>query len=273
MFIRSLSPVWAPDGEAGAAPVADASAESPSAPWADLLDDAPGQSDSDPTEQSTPASPEPVPAEPTPVAPVVQQPAEPVAQPTPEVAARDRVLSPEWQAERLTQLESQYQFTQEQVEEFSDNPTAMLPKLAARLHLETAVMQTKMLDTVLTQVIPTLVQAAITQHHTTVESKRQVDEKVFGPYPQLRGVPEDVLMTTARAVATANPKGTPQQKLSAVAASIYAMYGWALPTAGRPTPQAPAAAAAPASYQPILPGAGAAPAAEPAKNIWDDLLN
>lgn len=222
--------------------------------------------------ESTPAA-EPAPAP----APATAEPA-----PTPAPASTEPVTpapvapsaSPEdyaaWRESRLTQLESVYALDQEAANAMLTEPETVLPKLAAKVHME--VLENSM--RAMQAMVPVMMQQI--QHHTATESRAKslftsVNPDLADPRY------EPAIMQLGSVYRNVNREASPEEAARAIGNLVRAALGIAAPAQG----QAPAAsrAPAPAPAAPFAPargaGGGAIPAApsNPYEMLAQEMLN
>lgn len=221
---------------------------------------------------ATPPSLEPPP---TPQPPEPQKAVEPApskdGQPpkSPAEQAFEQINSPEWQQERLTQLEQGYQLSEEEAQAFEENPTKALPSLMAKAHLKLAFQMTQMVDQMMQQMLVPVIQHQIGQADVRREAQAMANEQIFKPFPRLREVPADMMGSIVNMVKATSPATlSGADKLARVAKIAYEANGWEFPAAGASPAPAPAAAR---GLPPISPPATgslpAAPAASKASSV------
>ena len=165
--------------------------------WASIID-LPADVDDLPSEKEgtiapSPApevvSPAPAPVEPTPAAP--STPAEPVtpAQETPAAPAHDSAAALAAETAYREQLEATYRFDEETALQLQTEPEKVLPKLAAKLHMD-------VMQNVLSQV-----QSMLPQQLATVTDRmskeREAENAFYTAYPDLKDHKDIVLQVGA----------------------------------------------------------------------------
>ena len=207
----------------------------------------------------------------------VAQPADPASAPQPPTPnALDIINSPEWQKERLAQLEQGYQLTPEEAEAFLDDPVKALPALMAKAHMRLMFQTTQMMDTMMSSMFVPVVDQRIGLGQQRERALAAAEVHIFNPYPKLREVPEEDMKSYVAAVGkikAANPSMTGGEALRRVATMAYAAHGWELPsgkqtqpaaaTKGLPPINPPAAGAVPSA-----PGSGSQPATDEQGTDW-----
>lgn len=283
---------------AGAGDAGGSAAPSPASdPWASLADGGESQdgsfdgggSSSDGTDPGTaptlpPAQP---PVSPPPAAPqlpapqAVQPPAQP-AQPQQPVEGQPQaeepgMLDPQWVESGLNALTQGYTLTREQAQAYEDNPSGALPALAARVHMNVLQQAAVMTHHAITNVVPKLVQQALTQYKESSKVEQTMETRVFSKYPELRKVPAGVMKSIATVLRDRMPNASFDEGMAEAAKIAYGMYNWPLPGAPtQPQPAAPAAPPAPPPYVPVAPGASApvaVPNGQAPGNAFADLLD
>jgi len=152
---------------------------------------------------------------------------------------------------------SVYALPPEVVEELDTNPSKVIPKLAATLHMQ-------VLSAALTQVA-NLFPSMLAVHNDQASHSKQTEDKFFGEYPKLKGH-EALVQRIAATYRQMNPNATYEQIAPEVAA--MAMVQARIPIASAPA-ESPA-------LQPVVPTSarGAAPvrATQENKTTWDELI-
>lgn len=228
-----------------------------------------------------PAAPvEPAPTEPaaTPAAtPTAVEPAatpapastEPVA-PAPVAPTATNEEYSAWRQNRLTQLEQVYALDQEAANAMLTEPETVLPKLAAKVHME--VLENSM--RAMQAMVPVMMQQV--QHHAATESRAKSLFTTVNPDladPRY----EPAIMQLGSVYRNVNQQASPEEAARAIGNLVRAALGIAAPAQG----QAPAAprAPAPAPAAPFAPargaGGGAIPAApsNPYEMLAQEMLN
>lgn len=190
--------------------------------------------------------PTPVPATPQPIP----------ASYTPEQIAAER--------EKLTQqYEQQYAMTEDEGTEVLRAPHEMLPKLAAKMHVQV----TEATLVAIQQLLPQLLNREL----KVAEDSRKARETFFGAWPGLNK-PEhmDTLVRVGNSYRANNPGASIEQYIQEVGAMASILCK--VPPGSSVVPTAPAAALAISSFTPAMPGGGtAAPASAPKLNTFETM--
>ena len=272
---EAAAPASSPSPDAAAAP--GAPIETPPAEpslWEKML--AEEYPELGPAKVAAPAAPAPVapaapPIEPPPVplaqaqisqAPVVP-PSAPPAQaqpqaappPAPVAAPPPGLSADEVRSRRLSDLERAYAFNSDEAVELVSAPEKILPKLAARLHMDIMEQAVRSIAAVMPQVVA--------QQMQSVEEGRNAQTEFFKRWPDLNKAEyQEQLGRIASLYRRANPTAPVDQMIQEV--------GAAASVALRVIPGQPAAANVPpptAPARPPLPGVGAAP--PPQRNTFE----
>lgn len=260
-------------GEGGGAP---ATPQEPAAPvddtpiddgvdWASLSDEAGSADEGEPEEPAAPAEP-PAPTEPPatpPVEPAAEPPQgvqpEPVApvppqQPQPAAPTAEQIQA----AERAyaAQLENLYRFDEATALQLQTEPEKVLPALAAKLHLD-------VMKTVMSQMRGLLPQMVQTQSES-IKKDTEARSQFFEAWPELKGYDQQVLQVGAM-FRQLNPSAPPEEAIKRIGELAMTSLGLS-----RQAPAAPTPPAAPAAFQPAVPGRVNPPA--PSPSVWDELL-
>lgn len=289
-----LSP--ADEGGGAASPSSDAgpSPGGQGTDWGSLTNNAPGISDAAAQPATSvveavaptapPPQPAPAPQSPAQAPPGAIQPHQPPtasveAAPAAPVEPSPDALDPQWQERGLAQLTSGYRLSDEQRQQYEDNPTEALPGLAARLHMNVLTQGAAMLDHWTTTVVPKLITQALQQQSSRTKVETAMETRVFSRFPEMRQVPKEVMQSVATVLRQRMPNASFEEGMGEAARIVYGMYGWQLPGQAAPaaTPPAPQPQAQPA-YTPAVPGAvppaplrpnGAAPGGNPFADLID----
>ena len=205
-----------------------------------------------------------------PKVPEVQAPAQPAEPVAPVVAVAEAVPAPAATEDLTVQyqkffdssvemLEKQvYTLDEETADMLDTTPSKVLPRMAARMHMQ-------VLTAAVTQVANMLPQFIQTQtQRSTVTAKLETD--FFTQFPQLVGQ-EETVTRMAAAYRNSNPKATVEQAIQEIGALSLVTLRMALPAS--PPAQAPAAV-------PVTPtsakGGAAAPIAPAQPSMWEELI-
>jgi hypothetical protein len=154
-----------------------------------------------------------------------------------------------------------YTFDEETREALDTNPSQVLPKLAAQMHMQ-------VMSAALTQVynmFPTLLQ----EHQGKMSAVQEAEDAFYTEYPQLKGH-EETVNRIAQVYRQANPKATDRKMIASEVAAM-AMVQARIPLPGT-QPQQPE----PAKVKPVVPtsargGTTSTPTtANPSE--WDELI-
>lgn len=236
-----------------------------SAKWADFL----SENEEEPVDlddEETPVTEEPAPTSPqTEPAPTQETPAVLEGQETPTAPAIPPapVATPEqlkeYKEKFSAALESHYAFDEEQATALQVEPEKVLPKLAARLHME-------VLDNVMQHVYSAL--PNVIQSYTEMSSREmKAQEEFYGAWPELKGHDQQVLQM-GQMYRQMNPAATPQEAIQRIGEMTMAALG--KKRAQAVAEQTPAAPPAP-PYRPAAPGRVGAP--PPAKTKWESVFD
>ncbi len=240
--------------------------EDSSAKWAGfLLDEEEEPADLD--DEESPVTEEPAPdAAPEESAPTQETPAAPEGQETPTAPAvqppPQPVITPEQLKAYRTQfseaLEANYAFDEEQATALQVEPEKVLPKLAARLHME-------VLDNVMQHVYSALPNVIQSYTETSTREQKAQDE-FFGAWPELKGHDQQVLQM-GQMYRQMNPAATPQEAIQRIGEMTMVALGKQRKAAVGEAP----APTVPPPYRPAAPGRVGSP--PPAKNKWESLMD
>lgn len=187
-----------------------------------------------------------------------QAPPPPPPQLTPEQQAEQQRQWQVYQQRQVAQLEQYYALQEDDAVALATEPEKVLPKLAARLHLE--VMQN--VQQQIASQMPQMVQ--------TVQASSQREEQAKGEFftvwPDLRGH-EPQIIQAGMLYRQMNPMASPQQAIDGIGRIVTAALG--KQTVSPQPSQAAPAARAPA-FRPASGAGGSAPAAKQ-KSVWSDL--
>lgn len=229
---------------------------------AEVVEPAPTEPAPAPTPAPAPAPTEPAPAP----APASTEPVTPA--PVAPTASNEEYSA--WRESRLTQLESVYALDQEAANAMLTEPETVLPKLAAKVHME--VLENSM--RAMQAMVPVMMQQI--QHHTEINSRAKNLFTSINPDladPRFEGA----IMELGTVYRNVNRNAPPEEAARAIGNLVRAALGIAAPAQG----QAPAAprAPAPAPAAPFAPargaGGGAIPAApsNPYEMLAQEMLN
>lgn len=263
----------APAGGTESGTAADGSfVESPVQDWNDMASDdeggggvgtVPAAEPSAPAPAAAPATP-PAAITPAPVAPAQTPAAQPVVPATEGTQQQAQQQQPEQQVDVATlrknyedQLTQYYAIDPQTALQLQTEPELVLPKLAARVHLE-------VLDAVMGQ-LGSRVGQAIQQFTVAKEREDKASSEFFGAFPDLKEHKDAVLRVGAMFRA-ANPKATKEQAVKAIGEFVRQSLGLQAPAPVAPPPSAPA--------NPFIPAAGnGGGAVTPPKSEWDFILD
>lgn len=220
--------------------------------------------DDSPAPAATPAQAAPTapPAAPSPAAQVPQAPAAqpPVAQapqsvPPPQTqgsAPAAEAHSPEvyqnWRAARISDLEKHYTFTEEESAALLTEPELVLPKLAARVHMEVLENSMRAMQAMVPKVMEQY------QHHTQVETSAKSLFSSINPDladPRL----EPVIMQLGATYRQMNQTAGPEEASRAIGNLVRAALNLPSPSAA-PQASQPQVAAPVAPFAPVRGGGG-----------------
>lgn len=184
----------------------------------------------------------------------------PPVQLTPEQLAEQQRQWQAYQSQQTAQLEQYYAMNEEDALALATEPEKVLPKLAARLHMQ--VMQN--VQQQLAQTVPNVLKNV--QESTARES--QAKEQFFGKWPELRGNEAQVLQAGLM-YRQMNPTASPQEAIEGIGRIVMAAtgkqrVGQVTPPTGGGKPGAP--------FKPAT-GVGGAQHKAPAKTGWEDMLD
>lgn len=240
----------------------------------DLVNEDEGQFEGDETVvEETPAAAPTTPTE-TPAEPATTTP-EPTPQPTkveeqvplaPEVPTTTAEQYAAWRTDRLGQLEKLYALDEAAATAMLTEPETVLPKVAARLHIE--VLENAM--RAMQAMVPVMVQQL--SHHTTVESKAKNMFTSINPDladPKL----EPVILELGAVYRNVNKTAPPEVAAQAIGNLVRAALGIAAPAGGAPSApvqQVPQGAPAVVPFSPAR-GAGGGQAPVTSSNPFEAL--
>ena len=214
------------------------------------------------TEPAPAPAPAPAAAEPAPTpAPASTEPVTP-APVAPSASPEDYAA---WRNTRLTQLESVYALDQEAANAMLTEPETVLPKLAAKVHME--VLENSM--RAMQAMVPVMMQQL--QHHTATESRAKnlftsVNPDLADPRY------EPAIMQLGSVYRNVNQQASPEEAARAIGNLVRAALGIAAPAAGVGATAAapPQMQAAPAPFVPAR-GAGGGSAPPASSNPYEML--
>lgn len=237
------------------------SEEESSVNWAEFL------SDDEPEVEEELDGEQPPAEEPTPEAtpPEEEAPAVQPDQEQPTAPAEEQPVAPPMTAEELTKYRETFQSALEQAYAFSDEdatalqvePEKVLPKMAARLHME-------VLDNVMQHVYKAL--PDVIKSYTVAESREEkAQNEFFGAWPELRGHTKQVLQM-GQMYRQMNPTASPQEAIQRIGEMTMVALGKQRKPTGEtvPAPQQ-------APFKPAAPGRVGTP--PPAQGKWDQFLD
>lgn len=219
-----------------------------------------GEAETPPTKEEE-AKPEEKPAEP-------QQPQQPSTDGVQEPAAPqdEQAVWQEWREKARESLQKAYGLSEEEAKAFETDPVAVLPKLAAEVHMNVfdAVYQT------LRAQLPAMVEQVQAQQR----SRQEFHNAFFERWPELKGLEKDV-QTAMNLYAQLNPGVTREQLIEDVGLQVSIRHRKPLP-GSKPAPvQQPQVPAAAPAFKPAAPSA-VSPSQSPTAgegDEWAELLN
>lgn len=186
----------------------------------------------------------------------------PPPQLTPEQMAEQQRQWQEYQAQQVAQLEQYYAMGEEDALALATEPEKVLPKLAARLHMQ--VMQN--VQAQMAQTMPNVLKTV--QEATVRESKAK--EEFFSAWPELRGSEAQVLQA-GMLYRQMNPTASPQEAIEGIGRIVMAATGKQR-VAGGGTPPAATRQQPAAPFKPAA-GVGGAQHQPKQKTAWEDLID
>lgn len=247
------------EGKDLAGPPAEPQGDDDSAKWVDFLsenDEEPAHLDDEEfSGAEEPAIPEEaLQSQETPAVPEGQEtPTAPVVPPTPVVTPEQLQ---EYKEKFSAALEAHYAFDEEQATALQVEPEKVLPKLAARLHME-------VLDNVMQHVYNAL--PNVIQSYTEMSSREQkAQEEFYSVWPELKGYDQQVLQM-GQMYRQMNPAATPQEAIQRIGEMTMAALG-----KKRVQEQQPVVPPA-SPYRPAAPGRVGTP--PPSKTKWEALFD
>lgn len=192
----------------------------------------------------------PAPVQPTaPVAPVVEATPQPQAPVQPEVPQQPQVDRAAQRQQYVSQLETAYAMSDEDAQRMITEPEAVIPKLAARLHVD-------IVDTVIAAVMGNLPNA-INAIQSQGKASSEAEDAFFQAWPQLKNAAyQKTVYDSVAAFRALNPRAPRDEVVRA--AGLQALIQLRLPIPPELLQQ-PSAPATPASFTPAAPGAGGVP--------------
>lgn len=154
--------------------------------------------------------------------------------------------------------ENVYGFDEETAEELDTQPSKVLPKLAANLHMQ-------VLTAAVTQ-IANAFPSMLAMHEESQRAMTQTEDAFFAKYPNLKDHKE-LVTNTARVYRQLNPNATPAQIEQEVAAMAMVQARIPVP-AEKPQKKSATAPAIPTSAR----GGAPASTAVPQKSEWEELI-
>lgn len=214
----------------------------------------------EPPPVTEPVTPETPPVEPPPETPPVETPpvepppvSEEMPAPTPESPVVDmETQRRQWQEDRVkyeAELEKYFAFSEEDAEKLREAPDEVLPKLAAKIYLDTY--QTVMNG--MYKVMPQVVAAVVQQR----QAREELTQSFYGKWPDLNK-PEyaKVIATVSATYANLKPQATQDEVLQEVGEMAMA----ALKLGVTPVVETPPPATPPVKpFSPATPGGGGTP--------------
>jgi hypothetical protein len=233
-----------------------------------------------PSEPAPPAEPAKEPA-PEPQAPTAETEKTPEPEATPQEPAPG--LTPEQQAAQqqardhfVNSMASKYEMTEEQKLAFDQDPTKVLPQIAAQVAADSVDMAVAVVQNLMAQQLPKM----ITQVADRNQARSANEEAFYSQWPELKGHSDKVLIA-AQSWRQANPQASKDEFMKQVGPLAWMQAG--LPIAQlvakmgsapqQPAPAAPPAPTAPSAYAPTAPRASVpVPPAQPTSNNEFELL-
>lgn len=279
-------------GSSGGSDTADDSTES-SVNWSDIAEDVlsddlggvegDAQVVEPPPAVTPPAATPPVETPPAVTPPAAVTPPTPTATPTPPAAEPQPSPAPQaapsatppvdyqtWRTERLTKLESEYAVAEEDAVALLTEPEKVLPKLAARVHME--VLESSM------RAMQAMMPVMMTQLQQHNEVNTQAKNLFVSVNPDLADARyEPAIMQLGQVYRNVNANAAPEEAARAIGALVRSALGIAAPQAVAPQGvPAPVAPAAPVPFTPARGGgSGYQPAApaNPFEALAAEMLN
>lgn len=187
----------------------------------------------------------------------------PPVQLTPEQVAEQQRQWQEYQAQQVAQLEQFYAMGEDDALALATEPEKVLPKLAARLHMQ--VMQN--VQAQMAQTMPNVMKTV--QEATVRENKAK--EEFFKAWPELRGNEQQV-MQAGLLFRQMNPLASPQEAIEGIGRIVMAATGKQRVAGGAPAPQGQRQASGTAPFKPAA-GVGGAQHKAQSKTAWEDLID
>jgi len=217
-----------------------------------------GSGEAPPAEEQVPEGTQAAEVQPEATPPTEETP--PPVQLTPEQVAEQQRQWQEYQAQQVAQLEQFYAMGEDDALALATEPEKVLPKLAARLHMQ-------VMQNVQAQMAQTMPNVMKTVQEATVRENKAKDE-FFKAWPELRGNEQQV-MQAGLLYRQMNPLASPQEAIEGIGRIVMAATGKQRVAGGTP----PAARQTPAA--PFKPAAGVGGAQHKAqtKTAWEDLID
>ncbi len=185
----------------------------------------------------------------------------PQVQLTPEQQAEQQRQWQEYQAQQMEQLEQYYAVNEEDALALATEPEKVLPKLAARLHMQ-------VLSTVQQQMAQTMPNVMKTVQAAT-ERESKAKETFYGAWPELKGHDQQVIQAGVM-FRQMNPTATAQEAIDGIGRIVMAALGKQRVDGGKGN-LPPAAGTKPnAPFRPAS-GTGGAQHRQPEKSVWSEL--
>lgn len=210
-------------------------------------------------------APEVQPAVPEPVAPVVVEP-EPIAPaPEPQAQPTQPVQSyADWRTQQEGDLTKFYAMDDETAQALISEPEVVLPKLAARVHLEVT-------ESVL-RTVQSMVPGMIQQVQSSNKQEAAAEDVFYTANPDLRAVDRAKILQIGAMFRQVNPNANSEQAVTVIGNMVRTALGLTAPAVAVAAPAPLAVQAQP--YTPVRGGgSGAAPRVAVQANPWADLLS
>ncbi len=211
--------------------------------------------------EEAPAAPTPAPESPAPEAPVTDSPAPTPVPSAPSAPASTPAATPEeygaWRNSRLTQLEQVYALDTEAANAMLTEPETVLPKLAAKVHME--VLENSM--RAMQAMVPVMMQQL--QQHTEIEGRAK---NLFTSINPDLADPSftPAIMELGMVYRKVNQSAPPEVAAQAIGNLVRAALGIAAPSAVQGIQQAPAPQMVRQAVAPFTPARGAGGGNQPA---------
>lgn len=187
--------------------------------------------------------------------------AAPAPAPAPETLKSQPIDTADWEAQQLDALAKIYGLNEEDAESLLTEPSAVMPKIAAQLHMNITKTVLASMQTVLPQIIA--------QHNVAEKTEHEAQNAFFTANQDLRGH-EEAVLKIGQMFRAANPTADRATAIKVIGNMTRMALGLAVPNAA---PALPASNPPTNVVKPFTPAVGSAtPVSVNSNNQWEELL-